>query len=85
MAGGQGFHEHDLIAARDFGAAAAAVGVRRIIYMGGLGDPETELSQHLRSRQDTGAALARVACRSPSFAPVSSSGRVACRSNSSAI
>ena len=25
--------------------------------MGGLGDPETELSEHLRSRQDTGAAL----------------------------
>ena len=57
MAGGQGFHERDLIAARNFGAAAAAVGVMRIIYMGGLGDPETELSQHLRSRQDTGAAL----------------------------
>ena len=57
MAGGQGFHERDLIAARNFGAAAAAAGVGRIIYMGGLGDPETELSQHLRSRQDTGAAL----------------------------
>ena len=57
MAGGQGFHERDLIAARNFGAAAAAAGVGRILYMGGLGDPETELSQHLRSRQDTGAAL----------------------------
>ena len=57
MAGGQGFHERDLMAARNFGAAAAAAGVGRIIYMGGLGDPETELSQHLRSRQETGDAL----------------------------
>ena len=57
MAGGQGFHERDLVAARNFGAAAAAAGVGRILYMGGLGDPETELSEHLRSRQDTGAAL----------------------------
>jgi uncharacterized protein YbjT (DUF2867 family) len=57
MAGGQGFHERDVIAARNFGSAAAAAGVRRIIYLGGLGDPESELSQHLRSRQQTGDAL----------------------------
>jgi uncharacterized protein YbjT (DUF2867 family) len=57
MAGGQGFHERDLIAARNFGTAAAAAGIGRIIYLGGLGDPESELSQHLRSRQDTGDAL----------------------------
>ncbi|NTW88932.1 MAG: tyrosine-type recombinase/integrase, partial [Desulfobulbaceae bacterium] len=29
-------------------------GVKRIIYLGGLGDPSAELSQHLRSRQLTG-------------------------------
>lgn len=57
MAGGQGFHERDLVAARHFGAAAAVAGVGRIIYLGGLGDPATELSQHLRSRQQTGKAL----------------------------
>ena len=57
MASGQGFHERDLTAARQFGLAAAAAGVGRIIYLGGLGDPEAELSQHLRSRQQTGAAL----------------------------
>jgi uncharacterized protein YbjT (DUF2867 family) len=57
MAGGQGFHERDLMAARYFGAAAGRAGVGRIIYVGGLGDPETELSQHLRSRQETGDAL----------------------------
>jgi uncharacterized protein YbjT (DUF2867 family) len=57
MAGGQGFDERDVRAARAFGAAAAAAGVGRIIYLGGLGDPSSELSQHLRSRQDTGDAL----------------------------
>jgi hypothetical protein len=31
--------------------------VKRIIYLGGLGDPHTDLSQHLRSRQETGSAL----------------------------
>jgi hypothetical protein len=31
--------------------------VKRIIYLGGLGDPRADLSQHLRSRQETGLAL----------------------------
>jgi hypothetical protein len=31
--------------------------VRHIIYLGGLGDPASDLSQHLRSRQATGQAL----------------------------
>jgi uncharacterized protein YbjT (DUF2867 family) len=57
MAGGEGFHERDLIAARNFAAAAKAAGVGRVIYLGGLGDPDTALSEHLRSRQDTGDAL----------------------------
>ena len=57
MASGQGFHERDLTAAHQFGLAAAAAGVERIIYLGGLGDPNAELSQHLRSRQQTGEAL----------------------------
>ena len=38
-------------------AAARAAGVERIVYLGGLGDPETALSPHLRSRQETGGAL----------------------------
>jgi uncharacterized protein YbjT (DUF2867 family) len=54
---GPDFHELDLVAARDFGHACAAAGVKRIIYLGGLGDPEDRLSPHLRSRQLTGAAL----------------------------
>lgn len=57
MAGGADFHERDLTAARNFGAAARAAGVELIVYLGGLGDPEADLSRHLRSRQETGAAL----------------------------
>jgi uncharacterized protein YbjT (DUF2867 family) len=54
---GAGFHDLDLIAARSFAQAAQAAGVQRIIYLGGLGDPSDSLSEHLRSRQLTGAAL----------------------------
>jgi uncharacterized protein YbjT (DUF2867 family) len=57
MASGPGFDERDLTAGRQFGLAAAAAGVERIIYLGGLGDPDADLSQHLRSRQQTGDAL----------------------------
>jgi len=57
MSGHQDFHERDLVAARNFGAAALAAGVRRIVYLGGLGDPDADLSQHLRSRHETGRAL----------------------------
>jgi uncharacterized protein YbjT (DUF2867 family) len=51
------FAERDHRAALNFGAAARAAGVRRIIYLGGLGDSGEELSEHLRSRQQTGDAL----------------------------
>ena len=51
------FEEQDLIAATNFAEAATAAGVRRIIYLGGLGNPDHELSKHLRSRQETGDAL----------------------------
>ena len=57
MGSGEGFHERDLRAARNFGAAAAEQGVARIVYLGGLGDNTSDLSHHLRSRQETGAAL----------------------------
>ena len=57
MSDGKGFRERDLIAARNFSAAAQQAGVKRIIYLGGLGDPQTDLSAHLRSRQQTGEAL----------------------------
>jgi len=51
------FHQRDLAAARNFAEAARAAGVQRIIYLGGLGDPNADLSHHLRSRQATGQAL----------------------------
>lgn len=57
MRGNADFHQRDLTAARNFGAAAQSRGVEHIIYLGGLGNPATDLSQHLQSRQQTGAAL----------------------------
>lgn len=57
MSSGADFHERDIRAARAFGKAARDAGVRRIIYLGGLGDPASRLSHHLRSRQSTGQAL----------------------------
>ena len=59
MRAGEGFAARDRLAAANFGRAAKAAGVQRIIYLGGLGDPETDLSDHLRSRQETGDALRR--------------------------
>jgi uncharacterized protein YbjT (DUF2867 family) len=57
MGAGSSFHERDLTAARNFARAAGAAGVRRIIYLGGLADASAELSEHLRSRQQTGDVL----------------------------
>jgi uncharacterized protein YbjT (DUF2867 family) len=51
------FREQDRAAATNFGAAAGAAGVRRIIYLGGLGAEGAQLSAHLRSRHETGDAL----------------------------
>src|SRR6478752_3488542 len=42
------FERKDADAARAFGLAAAASGVRQIVYMGGLGKDDEELSPHLR-------------------------------------
>ena len=57
IAGPSGFEKLDLQAARNFGIAAKKAGVNRIIYLGGIGDPQADLSPHLRSRQETGQAL----------------------------
>jgi uncharacterized protein YbjT (DUF2867 family) len=57
MSGSEDFHERDLVAARQFGQAAREAGVQRILYLGGLGDPDADLSEHLLSRQQTGQAL----------------------------
>ena len=57
MAGGHEFHERDLTGARNFAHALRTAGGRRMVYLGGLGDPQSDLSPHLRSRQETGDAL----------------------------
>ncbi len=57
LAGGADFHQRDLVAARNFGAAARAAGVERIVFLGGLAETTPELSEHLRSRQQTGDVL----------------------------
>lgn len=46
------FERKDADAARNFGDAAAAAGVRQIVYLGGLGDDAEDLSPHLRSRRE---------------------------------
>ena len=57
--GSDDFARRDREAAASVGAAAAAAGVRQIVYLGGLGDDSADLSEHLRSRQETAAVLAR--------------------------
>ncbi len=44
------FEKADILAARNFSVAAEQQGVKRIIYLGGLGDTRTPLSTHLTSR-----------------------------------
>jgi uncharacterized protein YbjT (DUF2867 family) len=50
------FEERDRAGALNFGAAARNAGVRRIIYLGGLGHGE-HLSSHLKSRHEVGDVL----------------------------
>jgi uncharacterized protein YbjT (DUF2867 family) len=51
------FEEEDRTAARIFGEAAREAGVRRIVYLGGLGRGDQDLSAHLRSRHEVGEIL----------------------------
>ncbi|MCA9728995.1 MAG: SDR family oxidoreductase [Candidatus Eisenbacteria bacterium] len=57
MGSGSDFHQRDLTAAESFGGAASRAGVARIVYLGGLAQDDPSLSEHLRSRQQTGDAL----------------------------
>ena len=50
------FQEDDRRGAVNFASAARAAGVRRIVYLGGLGTA-TDLSPHLASRQEVGRIL----------------------------
>jgi len=58
MAGGRaGFATRDRDAARNFVAAAGRAGVRRVIYLGGLGETGDNLSHHLASRIEVARIL----------------------------
>jgi len=57
MASGKHFGVLDIQAARNFARAAAAAGVQRIVYLGGLVPEEAGLGEHISSRRDTGAVL----------------------------
>ncbi len=51
------FAEKDRQAARNFLSAAEGEGVKRIIYLGWLGEEEDQLSEHLRSRAEVARVL----------------------------
>ncbi len=56
--GSKDFEREDRQAARNFAGAAREAGVRRLIYLGGLGDDaDPKLSPHLRSRHEVGEIL----------------------------
>ncbi|MGA0333164.1 MAG: SDR family oxidoreductase [Kiritimatiellia bacterium] len=57
MGGGEGFEEREAQSARNFGEAARAAGVKKVIYLGGLSDDKPGLSPHMRSRHKTGQLL----------------------------
>ena len=51
------FAENDRRGAANFGRAARAAGVRRVIYLGGLDAGEEHTSEHLQSRHETAEVL----------------------------
>jgi len=57
MGEGDRFTKLEALGAHNFAEAARREGVERIVYLGGLGDPDAGLSAHLRSRQEVGRIL----------------------------
>jgi uncharacterized protein YbjT (DUF2867 family) len=67
MSGGRaGFERRDRDAAENFVAAAEKAGVRRVIYLGGLGETGDDLSEHLKSRLEV-ADILKKGCFSTTF------------------
>jgi len=56
-AGEDGFEERDRKAAKNFAEAARQAGIKKIIYLGGLGEDKGALSHHLQSRHEVGDIL----------------------------
>jgi uncharacterized protein YbjT (DUF2867 family) len=61
------FEEQDRVAAQNFAFAAREAGIQRIIYLGGLGDDNEDLSPHLRSRHEVGELLRESGCQVVEF------------------
>ncbi|MCO5207713.1 MAG: SDR family oxidoreductase [Anaerolineae bacterium] len=61
MRAGDEFRVRDRQAACNFARAAEQAGLERLIYLGGLGQSDTDLSHHLASRQETGELLRQFA------------------------
>ena len=59
LGGHERFEHLDIQAAANFRKAADIQSVSRIIYLGALGDVQSDLSTHLRSRQDVSRELKR--------------------------
>jgi len=57
MSSGQGYISLELDGARNFASAAEQAGVKHIIYLGGLADPQGKIAAHMRSRIETGETL----------------------------
>lgn len=57
MRAGERFIRQDRDAARNFARVACEADVERIIYLGGLGSTDDDLSPHLKSRQEVGQVL----------------------------
>lgn len=57
MAAGRGFERRDRESAQNFAAAAERAQVRRVIYLGGLGETGSGLSHHLASRLEVAGLL----------------------------
>ncbi len=59
LAAGSEYARSDLALAEGFGSACRSADCGRIIYLGGLGETGSGLSEHLSSRRDVETALAR--------------------------
>lgn len=60
MSEARDFAAADRLAAGNFATAATTAGVRRIVYLGGLGGDNANSSRHLRSRREVGEILRRL-------------------------
>ena len=56
--GARDFAERDRLGAQTVAEQAERAGLRQLVYLGGLGDDEPDLSEHLQSRRETAEALA---------------------------